>query len=81
VSTTRQPSPPDPELLQFGFGGRITAWDPINRRLEIGTRTFFVAPGVVVDRLAAGVKVTLTGYVEHPGAVGARWIVTLVTVA
>ena len=79
VSTTRQPSPPDPEPLHFAFGGRITAWDPINRRLKIGTRTLWVAPGVPVARLATGAQVTITGYVERPGDSDARWIVTHLT--
>lgn len=79
MSTTTPPSPPDPELLQFAFGGRITVWDPIDRHLEIGTRTFWVAPGVSVARLAAGVMVTVTGHVERPSDAGARWIVTELT--
>jgi hypothetical protein len=54
-------------------------WDPIDRHLEIGTRTFRVAPGVPVARLAAGIHVTVTGHVERPAAEGARWIVTQLT--
>ena len=76
------PSPsshPGSAPLQFGIGGLITAWDPIHRQLEIGARTFWVAPGVKVDRLAEGVSVTVTGHVEHSNASGSRWIVTRLT--
>jgi hypothetical protein len=79
VSTTTPSSPPGPEGLQFSFAGPVTVWDPIYRHLEIGTRTFRVAPGVSVARVAAGVRVTVTGYVERPAAEGARWIVTQLT--
>ena len=76
------PSPfshPGSAPLQFGIGGLITAWDPIHRHLEIGARIFWVEPGVSVERLAAGVRVTVTGHVEHPNTPGARWIVTRLT--
>ena len=72
-------SPPGSAPLQFAVSDHITTWDPILRRLEIGTRTVWVAPGVSVDRLAAGIRVTLTGHVEHPNTPDARWIVTQLT--
>ncbi len=76
------PSPsshPGSAPLQFGIGGRITVWDPIHRHLEIGARTFWVTPGVSVDRLAVGGLVTVIGHVDHPDTSGARWIVTHLT--
>lgn len=77
--STPRPASPGSEPLQFGINGLITVWDPIHRHLEIGARTFWVEPGVSVDRLAAGVRVTVTGHVAHPDTPGARWIVTQLT--
>ena len=77
---TNPPSfPPHSEALPFGFAGPVTVWDPIHRHLEIGTRTFRVAPDVAVAGLAAGVIVIVTGYVDRPAGEGARWIVTEIT--
>ena len=76
MPTPTPPSTPDSAPLPFGFAGQVTVWDPIDRHLEIGPRSFRVAPGVAVVGLAAGVIVIVTGYVERPAADGARWIVT-----
>jgi hypothetical protein len=78
VSTT-PPSPSSSLRHPFAFAGRIIVWDPIHRHLEIGTRTFRVAPGVSVARLAAGIEITVAGYVERPADSSARWIVTQLT--
>jgi hypothetical protein len=47
----------DPVLRAFAFAGTATAWEPIDRHLEIGPRAFGLAPGVPVTGLAAGVHV------------------------
>jgi hypothetical protein len=80
VSTTTPSSPQGPERLQFSFAGRISVWDPIDRCLEIGTRHFWVVPGVSVTGVVRGAEVTVTGHVERSGDAGARWIVTNLTV-
>jgi hypothetical protein len=81
MSTTPPASPPGSDPLEFSIAGRVTVWDPDrDRHLEIGLRTFRVAPAVLVAGLAAGVQVTVTGYVEHPVDESARWIVTQLTV-
>jgi hypothetical protein len=67
-------------LLPFAFTGQVTVWDPIHRVLEIGPRAFGLAPGVPVTGLAAGVQVTLAGYVERLADAAARSIVTRLVV-
>ena len=64
------------QRLPFAFRGQVSVWDPIHRHLEFGRLTCQVAPGVSVDRLAAGVQVTVEGYVERPFDSPARWVVT-----
>ena len=66
----------DPLLRAFAFAGTITAWEPPSRHLEIGPRAFKLAPGVPVSGLAAGVHVTLAGYVEQRADSTSRSIVT-----
>jgi hypothetical protein len=63
-------------LLPFAFAGNVTVWEPLHRHLEIGPRAFGLAPSVPVTGLAAGVHVTIGGYVERPADSGSRWIVT-----
>jgi len=55
----------EPLLRSFAFAGHVTVWEPIHRHLEVGPRAFGLAPGVPVAGLAAGVHVTLAGYVER----------------
>jgi hypothetical protein len=50
------------------------------RHLEIGPRAFGLAPGVPVTGFAAGVQVTLAGYVERMADAAARSIVTRLVV-
>ena len=76
MPTPTPPSTPDSAPLPFGFAGQVTAWDPIDRRLDIGPRSFWVAPSVDVTRLAPGTQVTLTGHVDRPDSSAARWTVT-----
>ena len=58
--------PAGPEKpLQFAFGGRITVWDPIDRHLEIGTRTFWGGTGRVGGPPGRG------GHGDRHGARGA----------
>ena len=76
VPTPTPPSTPDSAPLPFGFAGKVTVWDPIHRYLEIGPRSFRVAPGVAVAGLRVGVFIIVTGYVDRPADDGARWIVT-----
>jgi hypothetical protein len=66
----------EPRLIPFAFAGTVTAWEPIDRHLDIGPRAFALAPGVSVTGLAAGVQVTLAGYVERLAESASRWIVT-----
>lgn len=70
------PSPPGPEALQFSITGTIATWDPGGRWLRIGTRNFWLAPGVSVAGLVPGSGVTASG---HQDDLTARWIVTQVT--
>ena len=60
----------------FTLAGLVTVWEPIDRHLEIGLRAFGLAPGVPVSGLAAGVHVTLAGYVEQRADSTSRSIVT-----
>jgi hypothetical protein len=76
MSTIPPTSSPDTGPLQFSIGGQVTAWDPIDRRLDIGPRSFWVAPSADVTRLAPGVRVSLTGHVDRPDSSAARWTVT-----
>jgi len=66
----------DPLLRAFAFAGTVTAWEPIERHLEIGPRAFGLVPGVPVTGLAAGVHVTIAGYVEQLADSTSRSIVT-----
>jgi hypothetical protein len=66
----------DPLLRAFAFAGTVTVWEPIDRHLEIGPRAFRLAPSVPVNGLAAGVHVTLAGYVEQRADSTSRSIVT-----
>jgi hypothetical protein len=66
----------EPLLRSFAFAGDVTVWEPIHRHLEIGPRALGLAPGVSITGLAAGVHVTLAGYVERPTDAPSRWIVT-----
>ncbi len=66
----------EPLLRSFAFAGNITVWEPIHRHLEIGPRAFGLAPGVPVTGLAAGVHVTIAGYVERLADSASRSIVT-----
>jgi hypothetical protein len=66
----------EPLLRSFAFAGHVTVWEPLHRHLEIGPRAFGLAPGVAVTGLAAGVHVTLAGYVERLADSAARSIVT-----
>jgi hypothetical protein len=79
VSTLPPASPLGPDALPFGVTDQVTGWDPVDRRLEIGTRHFWVAPDVPVSGVRPGVEVTLRGHVERPMAVAARWLVTEIT--
>jgi hypothetical protein len=65
-------------LRPFVFAGHVTRWDPINRALEIGPRAFRVVLGAEVAGLAAGLHVTVGGYVEQPPDSVPRAIVTRV---
>jgi hypothetical protein len=62
--------------LPFAFAGTVTVWDPIQRHLELGPRTFTVAPSVRVVGLTAGIHVTLGGYMERSVESASRWMVT-----
>jgi hypothetical protein len=62
-----------PEPLRFAILGRITAWDPISRCLQIGPHDFWVARSVSVSAIAPGVHATVLGHVEPPDP---RWIAT-----
>jgi hypothetical protein len=62
----------EPLLRSFAFAGHVTAWEPVRRHLEIGPRAFGLAPGVPATGLAAGVHVTLAGYVERLADSSAR---------
>jgi hypothetical protein len=66
----------EPLLLAFHFTGNVTVWEPIHRHLEIGPRAFGLAPRVPVTGLAAGVHVTIAGYVERLADSASRSIVT-----
>jgi hypothetical protein len=66
----------EPLLHSFAFAGRVTVWEPIPRHLEIGAHAFGLAPGVPVTGLAAGVHVTLAGYVERLADTASRSVVT-----
>ena len=66
----------EPLLRSFAFAGHVTVWEPIHRHLEVGPRAFGLAPGVPVAGLAAGVHVTLAGYVERVDESVSRSIVT-----
>jgi hypothetical protein len=55
-------------LLPFAVTGQVTVWDPTHRTLEIGPRAFAVARNASVADLAAGVHVTVAGYMERPPA-------------
>ena len=63
-------------LLPFAFAGHVTVWQPRGRHLEIGPRAFGMAPNVTVAGLAAGIHVTVAGYLERPADSAPRWIVT-----
>ena len=63
-------------LRSFAFAGNVTVWEPTHRYLEIGARPFGLAVGVPVTGLAAGVHVTVGGYVERPADSASRSIVT-----
>jgi hypothetical protein len=63
-------------LLPFAVTGQVTVWDPTHRTLEIGPRAFAVARNASVADLAAGVHVTVAGYMERPPDSVSRWIVT-----
>jgi hypothetical protein len=71
--TTPPIAPAALEALRFAIAGRITAWDPTDRRVQIGPGDFWVAPGVSVSGVAPGVHVTVLGHVEPPDP---RWIIT-----
>jgi hypothetical protein len=77
--TTPFPSPTAPEPLPFSSTGPIESWDPIGRRLQIGERHCWVAPGVSVWGVSPGAEVLVVGHVEHLADSGARWIVTQLT--
>ena len=79
LQMTHPPSASSGQRLPFAFAGQVTVWDPIHRHLEIGPLTCRIVPGVSVDRLATGVRVTVMGYVERPVDSRARWIVTQFT--
>lgn len=66
----------EPLLRSFAFAGHVTVWEPIHRHLEVGPRAFGLAPGVPVAGLAAGVHVTVAGYVERVDESVSRSIVT-----
>jgi|KBSSwiStaDraftv2_1062776.scaffolds.fasta_scaffold2738264_2 hypothetical protein len=67
-------------MLPFALAGHVTAWEPIHRHLEIGARAFGLAPGVPATGLAAGVHVTIAGYVERLAESASRSIVTRLVV-
>ena len=69
-----------PLLLPFAFPGQVTVWDPIHRSPVIGPRAFGLAPGVPVTGLAAGVYVTIAGYVEPLADPASCSIVTRIVV-
>jgi hypothetical protein len=71
----------EPLLLPFSFAGRVIAWNPTDRYLEIGVRTFRVASSVRVASLVPGVDVTVAGYVERPTDSASRWVVTKLIVS
>jgi hypothetical protein len=66
----------------FAFAGQVTVWDPTVRHLELGLRTFQVAPTVPMGGVTVGVQVALAGYVERTSlpSLPARWIVTQISV-
>ena len=66
----------EPLLRSFAFAGNVTVWEPLHRHLEIGPRAFGLAPGVPATGLAAGVHVTVAGYVEQLADSAPRSIVT-----
>jgi hypothetical protein len=63
-------------LRPFAFAGHVSVCEPLGRHLEIGPRAFGMAPNVTVAGLAAGIHVTVAGYVERPADSAPRWIVT-----
>lgn len=73
MKTTAVPFSTVLEPLRFAITGRIAAWDPIDRRLQIGPGDFWVAPDVSVSAVAPGLHVTVLGDVKPPDP---RWIIT-----
>jgi hypothetical protein len=70
--TTANPASNRSEAL-FRVNGLITAWDPVQRRLEILERELWVTPGLSITGVVNGLQATASGHIPHPGA---RWIVT-----
>jgi hypothetical protein len=62
------------ESLRFAIAGRVTAWDPIERRLQMGQCDFWVVPTVSVSDVVPAAVVMVMGHVEPPEP---RWIVTV----
>jgi hypothetical protein len=63
--------------LRFAIAGRVTAWDPIDRCLQMGPCTFWLVSTVCVSGVVPGIEVMVSGHVEPPSP---RWIVTALKV-
>ena len=74
VSLKSSASPTKMEPLQFAIAGRVTAWDPGARCLQMGQCDFWVVPNVTVSDVMLGAVVMVMGHVEPPDS---RWIVTV----
>jgi hypothetical protein len=74
LSTKASGTPPKLEPLRFAIAGRVTAWDPIARRLQMGECDFWVLPTVSVWDGIPGAAVMVMGHVEPPDP---QWIVTV----
>ena len=62
--------------VPFVLAGTVVSWDPVPRILYVGSARLEVAPGLSVEALVSGQRVTVTGH--RPKQQGGPWVVTKV---
>lgn len=62
---------------RFAFHGPIRIWDATERRLSLGGRDLWLAPGISANELEVGTQIVAKGYEGLPGD---HWIVDAVTI-
>ena len=68
---------PKSSRLRFTLYGPIRIWDLAERRLNLGRRDLWLAPGVPTTDLELGTEIVAKDY---QAAAGERWVVDLITI-